>query len=621
MVIVRKRILMAAVVGTILLTGCSEQQSPEHNSRSKMLIAQSKLVQDNHSFSRPNEIRVSHLDWDAEVDFETKTIRAVATYDIQHMAAADQIIFDVKKLNIEKVLVDGVPVNYEIGEEKEFLGSPLKVDVKGESKKVAIHYTTLPGAEALLWVDGEKPFLFTQSQAILARTWIPCQDSPGLRITYSANVKVRKDLLALMSADNPTEKNESGVYSFKMDKKIPSYLIALAVGDIEFKSIGERTGVYAIPSLIDAAAYEFEDMQKMLEAAEKLYGEYAWGRYDVLVLPPAFPFGGMENPKLTFATPTIIAGDKSLVSLIAHELAHSWSGNLVTNATWNDFWLNEGFTVYFEERIMESVYGRDYSEMLAQLSRQELDATVAEFMSTNAQDTWLKLSLDGRNPDDGMTDIAYNKGYFFLRLIEETVGREKWDLFLKKYFQENAFQVMDTERFLEHLKVSFKSERLDEKINIDAWVYGPGLPANIPVVKSDRMDRVASIADEWTKTQSLKNVNWEAWSYQEKVFFLTNIKVSNASQLAALDKAFGISSTGNNEVLFSWLMLAIPSRYEAAYDELDKFLVTVGRRKFVAPLYESMIQNNQKELAQKIYEKARPGYHAVTIETVDKMIR
>jgi aminopeptidase N len=434
-------------------------------------------------------------------------------------------------------------------------------------------------------------------------------------------VKVRKDLLALMSADNPTSKNESGIYSFRMDQKIPSYLIALAVGDIEFKAIGERTGVYAIPSLIDAAAYEFEDMQKMLEAAEKLYGEYAWGRYDVLVLPPAFPFGGMENPKLTFATPTIIAGDKSLVSLIAHELAHSWSGNLVTNATWNDFWLNEGFTVYFEERIMESVYGRDYSEMLAQLSRQELDATVAEFMSTNAQDTWLKLSLDGRNPDDGMTDIAYNKGYFFLRLIEETVGREKWDLFLKKYFQENAFQVMDTERFLEHLKVSFKSERLDEKINIDAWVYGPGLPANIPVVKSDRMDRVASIADEWTKTQSLKNVTWEAWSYQEKVFFLTNIKVTNANQLAALDNAYKISLTGNNEVLFAWLMLAIPSYYETAYDELDKFLVTVGRRKFVAPLYESLIQSGQKDLAKKIYEKARPGYHAVTIETVDKMMR
>jgi aminopeptidase N len=621
MVLVKRKILAAVIISAVAIAGCGESNSSEHNSRSKMLIAQSKLVQDNHSFSKPNEIRVSHLNWDAEVDFETKTIRAVATYDIQHIAPASQIIFDVKKLNIEKVLVDGQPVNFEIGEEKEFLGAPLKIDVKPESKSVAIHYTTSPGAEALLWVDGEKPFLFTQSQAILARTWIPCQDSPGLRITYDAKVKVRKDLLALMSADNPTQKNETGVYSFKMDKKIPSYLIALAVGDVEFRSIGDRTGVYAIPSLIDAAAYEFEDMQKMLEAAEKLYGEYAWGRYDVLVLPPAFPFGGMENPKLTFATPTIIAGDKSLVSLIAHELAHSWSGNLVTNATWNDFWLNEGFTVYFEERIMESVYGRDYSEMLAQLSRQELDATVAEFMSGNEQDTWLKLSLDGRNPDDGMTDIAYNKGYFFLRLIEETVGREKWDVFLKKYFQENAFQVMDTERFLEYLKVSFKSERLDEKINIDAWVYGPGLPENIPLVKSERMDRVAVIAKEWTKTQSLKSVNWNEWSYQEKVFFLTNIEVTEARQLAALDKAFKVSSTGNNEVLFSWLMLAIPNRYEAAYGQLETFLVTVGRRKFVAPLYESLIQNDQKELAMKIYGKARSGYHAVTIETVDKMMR
>jgi aminopeptidase N len=201
-----------------------------------------------------------------------------------------------------------------------------------------------------------------------------------------------------------------------MDQPIPSYLMALAVGDVEFRSLGDRTGVYAIPSLIDAAAYEFEDMQKMLVAAEKLYGPYVWGRYDVLVLPPAFPFGGMENPKLTFATPTIIAGDKSLVSLIAHELAHSWSGNLVTNSTWDDFWINEGFTVYFEERIMEEVFGREYSEMLAQLSRQELDATISEISAVNEKDTWLKLSLENRNPDDAMTDIAYNKGYFFLFL-------------------------------------------------------------------------------------------------------------------------------------------------------------------------------------------------------------
>ncbi|MBL0317256.1 MAG: hypothetical protein IPP69_16430 [Flavobacteriales bacterium] len=300
---------------------------------------------------------------------------------------------------------------------------------------VEIDYKTSPDAEALLWVEGEKPFLFTQSQAILARTWVPCQDSPGVRITYNADVTVPSDLMALMSAENPQQKSSDGKYHFKMDQPIPSYLMALAVGDVVFREIGPRTGVYAIPSLADAAANEFSDMQKMVDEAEKLYGSYVWGRYDLLILPPAFPFGGMENPKLTFATPTIIAGDKSLVSLVAHELAHSWSGNLVTNSTWDDFWLNEGFTVYFEQRIMEAVYGRERSEMLATLSRQDLDATIADIStSEHPEDSKLKLALEGRSPDDGMTDIAYNKGYFFLRLIEETVGRERFDKFLKVFY-------------------------------------------------------------------------------------------------------------------------------------------------------------------------------------------
>ncbi|MFZ4785437.1 MAG: M1 family aminopeptidase/hydrolase, partial [Flavobacteriales bacterium] len=339
------------IVAMLVFTACDDAQKPsnEHSDRVKMMIAQSKLAKDPHSFSKPNDVRVTHLNWNAAVDFEKKIITATATYDLMHLTKSDRVIFDMKGLKISSVVVDGKSAQFEIGEEKEFIGAPLTVILDSTAKQVAIHYETTPGAEALLWVDGEKPFLFTQSQAILARTWIPCQDSPGLRITYDAKVKVRQDLMALMSAENPTSKSSDGVYTFKMDKPIPSYLLALAVGDVEFQSIGDRTGVYATPNVIDAAAYEFEDMQKMLEAAEKLYGEYAWGRYDVLVLPAAFPFGGMENPKLTFATPTIIAGDKSLVSLIAHELAHSWSGNLVTNSTWNDFWLNEGFTVYFEE--------------------------------------------------------------------------------------------------------------------------------------------------------------------------------------------------------------------------------------------------------------------------------
>jgi aminopeptidase N len=616
--------LTIAALFALLVASCNNQptNTSEHSDRVKMMIANSKLAKDPHSFSHPNDVRVKHLSWNANVDFATKTIQASATYDIEHLSDTNRIVFDMKGLKIQKVLIDGKPTIFEIGEEREFLGSPLSVEIDSTTKQVTIDYSTPAGAEALLWVEGEKPFLFTQSQAILARTWLPCQDSPGLRITYDAKVTVPKDLMALMSAENPTTLSKDGVYSFKMEQPIPTYLMALAVGDIRFKAIGDRTGVYAIPSVIDAAAYEFEDMQKMLLAAENLYGEYVWGRYDVLVLPAAFPFGGMENPRITFATPTIIAGDKSLVSLIAHELAHSWSGNLVTNSTWNDFWLNEGFTVYFEERIMEAVYGREYSEMLAQLSRKELDATITEIGAVNQKDTWLKLELEGRNPDDAMTDIAYNKGYFFLRLCEETIGREKWDVFLKKYFTEHAFQVMDTEQFLEYFKKNLASENIEQKININDWVYAPGIPANIPLVKSDKMEKVKATAVDWSsRKKKTSQISWSEWSYQEKVYFLNEIEVENIDRMKELDKAFSISNTNNNEVLFSWLMRAVKIKYTASYPRLEEFLTTVGRRKFVAPLYEELVATEQIPLAKDIYAKARPSYHSVTTETIDKLLK
>lgn len=617
----------AIAIALFAITSCTNgQEGDQHKQRSeksKMMIANMKLARDPHTWSKPNDARVTHLNWNAEVHFDTKIIDAIAEYNIQNLTQAAEIIFDTKGLKVKRTTVDGVEAAFKIGEDKEYIGAPLSIPINKDSKVVTIEYSTSPDAEALLWVDGEKPFLFTQSQAILARTWVPCQDSPGVRLTYDATVKVRGDLMALMSAENPQQKNAEGVYHFKMDQPIPSYLMALAVGDVEFRPIGNRTGVYAIPSLIDAAANEFTDMQKMVDEAEKLYGPYVWGRYDLLILPPAFPFGGMENPKLTFATPTIIAGDKSLVSLVAHELAHSWSGNLVTNSTWDDFWLNEGFTVYFEQRIMEAVYGRERSEMLAQLSRQDLDATIDEInASAHPEDTRLKLSLEGRSPDDGMTDIAYNKGYFFLRLIEETVGREKFDVFLKSYFTSNQFQVMDTETFLDYLRKNLVDAETEKKIDIQAWVYGEGLPSNIPTVQSNELAEVDKKRAEWESgAVKTKDLPWSTWSYQERYRFISNFSASvNASRMAELDAAFIISKTGNNEVLFAWLEQSIMKSYTAAYPDLEKFLINVGRRKFVAPLFEAMVKTNKLEMAKQIYAKARPGYHAVTVGTVDEML-
>lgn len=627
-VFMRKLLVISIILALVACdqpqpTQSVENTSNERSDKTKLMIANMKLARDPHTYSQPNEARVKHLEWNAKVDFMSKIITATAVYEIENLTGTDKIILDTKQLTIASVTVDGKDAKFQLGDDKPFIGRPLIIPIEKSSKQISISYTTSPEAEALLWVDGEQPFLFSQSQAILGRTWIPMQDSPGVRITYNAKVQVPANLLALMSAENPQSKNTTGIYTFKMDQPIPGYLIALAVGDISFKSVGPSTGVYAVPSVIKEAAAEFSDMQKMVDAAEKLYGPYVWGRYDLLILPAAFPFGGMENPKLTFATPTIIAGDKSLVSLVAHELAHSWSGNLVTNSTWDDFWLNEGFTVYFEQRIMEAVYGRERSEMLAQIARQELDNTIADIaQSDNKQDSKLKLALEGRNPDDGMTDIAYNKGYFFLRLIEETVGREKFDKFVKDYFTSHSFQVMDTETFLAYLRKNLLDTETEKKINVEAWVYGEGLPDNIPAVHSDKMKEVDQLRQKWESGKiGVDKIPFKSWTYQEQYHFIFNFSSKvNKQQMASLDKAYHISSIGNNEVLFAWLLQSIRKNYSSAYPELESFLNHVGRRKFVAPLFTELVKTNQKDLALKIYDKSRASYHAVTVGTVDEIL-
>ncbi len=605
----------------MLLAGCASENQSAHRSQA---ILDMKRATDHHSFSKPDEAVVTHLHWDAVVDFDTRIIAATATYDIRTASDAKRILFDAVDLDISEVRVDGQETPWQVGPEQPFIGQPLSIPVSKDSKQVSISYSSSPDAGALLWVEGEQPFLFTQSQAILARTWIPCQDSPGVRFTYSAEVEVPKGTMALMSATSPTEQSPDSRYSFKMDQPIPSYLLALAVGNVEFRSVGAHTGVYAVPELIDAAEYEFGEMEQLLVAAESLYGPYAWERYDLLVLPPAFPFGGMENPRLTFATPTIIAGDRSLVALVAHELAHSWSGNLVTNSTWDDFWLNEGFTVYFEQRIMEAVYGSEISEMLATLSFQGLVDEVDEIMDTNPDDTHLKLHLQNRNPDDGMTAIAYDKGYFFLRLLEQTVGREKFDAFLKTYFQVNAFSVMDTERFIVYLKSNLLQDEAQlEAVNLDAWIYGAGLPANCPEVRSARIERVDATLIGWESgTIATADLPWNDWVYQERYRFLSNINdATSADRMAELDATWQMTSTGNNEVLFAWLEQAVRSNYTPAYERLESFLVNIGRRKFLTPLYRGMVETDQKPLADAIYEKARPNYHSVATGTMDELLR
>ncbi|MFQ3268791.1 MAG: leukotriene-A4 hydrolase [Flavobacteriales bacterium] len=589
--------------------------------------AKKDLRVDKHSFSEPHNVRTTHLDLDVKVDFETERISGIANYTIENINGSKELILDANGLRIDKVTSGGKDCAFKLTEKDSILGQGLIIEIEKGAKQVAIHYQSAPNSKALQWLNpkqtaGKKhPFLFTQSQAILARTWLPCQDSPGVRFSYTAKVQVPAELLAVMSAENPTEKNTEGIYTFKMEQAIPAYLMALGVGNLEFQNLGEHTGIYAEPEMIEKAAYEFAETENMLEIAESMYGKYAWDRYDMLLLPPSFPFGGMENPRLTFVTPTILAGDRSLTALIAHELAHSWSGNLVTNKTWDDFWLNEGFTVYFERRIMERMEDKDYADMLALLGKQDLEREV-ESLGHNHKDTHLKLDLLQRDPDDGMTDIAYEKGFFLLRLIEETVGRKQFDFFLNNYFTENAFKVMDTEEFIVYINEKLLDTDIEakEKIRLEEWIYRAGIPDNCPEVNSTKFKNVDNAIHSFEKGYPLANINSAKWSSHEWLHFLRKLpKDSSLKDLKKLDTAFEFTTSGNSEILNAWFQLTIPTGYKAADNALEDFLMTVGRRKFLQPLYEALYMKDPLR-AKRIYKNARENYHSVSTQTLDAIV-
>lgn len=588
---------------------------------------------DPHSYANSNEVIIKHLALDLDVNFNTKILSGKATLSLVHKKRTNKLVLDTRDLTIEKVTLDNkeTPATFSLGNDEKIFGRPLTISITPKTRSVTIYYSTSPNAAALQWLEPSqtagkiKPFLFTQSQAILARTWVPCMDGPGVRMTYTAIVRTNPDLLALMSAGNPTIRTADGIYTFEMKQPIPSYLLALAVGDLEFRPLGNRSGVYAEPAMVQKAANEFVDVEKMILAAEELYGPYRWERYDLLVLPPSFPFGGMENPRLTFATPTVIAGDRSLVSLVAHELAHSWSGNLVTNSMWNDFWLNEGFTVYFNQRIMEKVYGRDYSEMLSTLLLKDLHGTITDLGETNP-DTRLKMELSGRNPDDGVTDIPYNKGYFFLRLCEETFGREQWDVFLKKYFNENAFKPMTTEIFLENLDKHFrinKNQQLSGKLKIAAWVYTPGLPDNCPKPQSDEFEKVTVQVNSFLNGTPASQLISQGWTTHHWLYFLRNLPDTlRLERVIELDYAFYFTRSGNSEILSEWFQRCIKANYETAFGPMRNYLMNIGRRRLIKPIYIELAKTAAgKEWAKQVYEKARPGYHSVTFNTIDEILK
>ena len=633
-----------------LLMSCDQKPSAIETSTEK--LADSTF--DDHSYSNLREIHTTHLDLELEVNFQNKTIYGVARHTMNNNNT-DTAIFDINGLLIQKVTLGTKnhekETDFVIGnmDKDSILGQPLLVTTKNKTQQINIYYQTTENSAALDWLDSNltssktKPFLYTQGQAILTRTWIPIQDSPSNRITYSAKVTVPDDLMAVMSAKNKRVKSSDGNYFFEMKKPIPSYLIALAVGDLSYQSLGPNTGFYCEPELAKACLYEFQDLPKMMQAAEKIYGKYQWDQYDLLVLHYSFPFGGMENPMLTFVNTTIITGDRSLTSVIAHELAHSWSGNLVTNRTWNDFWLNEGFTVYFEQRIMEELYGKDVSNILANIEFYELQDELRTITkSKNPEDSRLFLNLKNRNPDDGLTDIAYVKGSFFLKTLEQKVGRNKFDEFINTYFQKYAFKTISSAEFVAYLEKNLLSRNKID-FNHKEWIYKEGLPKNCLQIKSVRLDKMNELANKFAqgeaifkpvityekirikgrnkKNRIVNKLERKDFIVQEWQTFIRALpKRISKEKLKIIDNNLGFKNCGNSEIMMEWYTKALENNYTEINGEIEDFVTKVGRRKYLMPIYAAMNSSNPK-LAESIFNKVKHRYHAVSRNSIEELLK
>lgn len=640
------RPLLCTLLLALSLSGCGKPDTarPEANDTPAAERAETKPAKkekkadepapgvDYHTFANTDDYLVKHLDLDLDVDFERKVLEGEASLQLRRLTDKNPpLVLDTRDLEIESVRAGHgetlEPVKFSLGKTDQHLGTPLEIKLPKHADRVVIRYRTSPGASGVQWLEPQQtagkqhPFLFTQAQAIHARSFVPLQDSPKVRITYNATIRTPKELRAVMSADNDPDAAMDGVFTFSMPQPIPSYLLALAVGDLAFKPMGERTGVYAEPALLEAAAKEFEDTESMLESTEQAYGPYRWDRYDLLVLPPSFPFGGMENPRLSFITPTIIAGDKSLVALIAHELAHSWSGNLVTNSSWRDLWLNEGFTTYLTNRIMQNIYGDDRYRMEMSLGYDSLQSAMS---SRGPEDQVMAIDMRGRDPDEVFSSIPYQKGALFLYELEQKVGRETFDQFLLDYFNQFAFQSITSEDFVDYLNKTLVAQNPDklDMARIREWIYQPGLPEGAPHPRSDAFTKVDAVREQWLEGEvPAAQLDTSGWTYHQWKHFLDGMPQKlTEQQLQELDSAFDLTNSKNNEIAFSWLMIAVRNQYQPAYPRLEEFLVGIGRNKFLRPLYNNLVQTGQGDLAKRIFERAKPGYHPLSVKVNSSVI-
>lgn len=592
------------------------------------------VQRDPHSYADPTQFSTEHLALDLRIDFGKRVLEGVAELRLQrHDVAAQTLVLDTRDLDIVSVEAGRggryAKTAWRLATRDPILGSALAISMPANTDRVRVRYTTRPDASGLQWLtpaqtaDKKHPFLYSQSQAIHARSWIPLQDTPAVRFTYEARVRTPKSLLAVMSAENDTKAQHNGEYRFRMPQRIPSYLMAIAVGDLEFRAIGPRTGVYAERSVVRAAAKEFEDTERMMERSEAIYGPYRWGRYDILILPPSFPYGGMENPRLTFASPTVIAGDKSLVSLVAHELAHSWSGNLVTNAVWDDFWLNEGFTNHLTFRIMEEIYGADRAAQERALGANDLKDTLAKIRVPG--DRTLSPRLAGRDPDDNVGDVPYERGALFLAYLESKFGRAEFDAFLRKWFDSRAFQSARTADFVAFLDAELLSKRpgVVSAAKVREWIYSPQMPADTVWPVSDAFDRVDAQREGWLKGHiSTAQLDTKTWSTRQWQYFFDKLPTGlSQEQLIDLDDRFNLTRSRNPVLASRWYRAALANDYSPVYPVIDGYLRRIGRMLLIRPIYQELARTEDgRAFARDIFAETRAGYHPIAQDAIAKIL-
>lgn len=579
---------------------------------------------DPHSYADDTQPRTRAFDWKASVDFATKTLAAEVTLRFTRPSPAGPLDLDTRALSIDAVMTGaGAALPFTLHPADPILGSRLEVTLPAGVEAVTVRYRTSPEASALQWLSpeqtsgGKQPYLFSQCQAIHARSVLPCQDTPSFRQTYTASLEVPAGLRAVMAAASKGRdvRSERAVEHFEMPQPIPPYLFAFAVGDLASKDLSPRSRVWAEPAQVEAAAWEFADVEAHLAAAEKLFGPYDWERFDLLVMPPSFPYGGMENPRLTFLTPTLLAGDKSLVNVVAHELAHSWTGNLVTNATAEHFWLNEGFTVFAERRILEALEGEARAGLHAALGFEALKQAFAQH-EKRPELTRLRTHLAGIDPDDAFSQVPYEKGFLFLKTLEATAGRDAFDRFLKGWLADHRFGAATTDDFLATVERVLPG--VLAKVDAKAWVDGPGLPAQHWRPTSTLLEAVQRVRARVPTKDEVK-----AWGAVEWQLYLDALpRPVSLEHCRALEGQYQLTAAKNPEVLVAWLTVATEAGDEAVLPKVEEVLGRVGRMKYLKPLYRALAKRpTTKARGQALFERYRPRYHPIAQQVLGNLVK